>query len=546
MYKVLFLTARAVTNAFQALTLRESSIYFFRAPGSAPKDAIQKERDNLAGLSLFVDAAPIDHPSVIDFYRGLEAPNAAADAPAAAAAAVTMAHSRAWGRAQHGLFAIGAPLENDSEHGFLCGLRLAIPDEFGTDHLPQRVWGREMTIRHPINALPKSAGRRSGPSSASSDKEDDSHYNLDVVLWERTGATPAGSSPYLRPSIIVEIGVGTADASAKVMQVRKYAMNVLGDLCAPEEPHAIFTVAVMYDTRGVLASVVVDAYWLTREAAPVKQALYRCVAHLNNICTVQSSEVSELALTRVFRALRAAVVSPTLPLPTALCADLTKPDDRMKVVDGKVYKYFNNLNRQYAEQIARSTVVWRALGRAETVAGPPATRKDMEVGHLFILCYAFISGGHEATRVQQWMEVIEDLQSVQAAGFCHADVREANMVFSDRDGVRSRLIDFDLSGRHAQDTYPRRFYPIADGARHEGAVSAAVMLMEHDWFSLAAIMDFYVFEEDPQGIWTQATTAVRAGDLAQAIDALRRCSHGRVKRLRVGSITSATGSPPRQ
>jgi serine/threonine protein kinase len=144
--------------------------------------------------------------------------------------------------------------------------------------------------------------------------------------------------------------------------------------------------------------------------------------------------------------------------------------------------------------------------------------------------------------------VIQDLNTIHGRGYCHADVREANIVFSSDPGVKSKFIDFDLSGRSHVDKYPARFNnAIKDGERHVGASGSQTMQYAHDHFSLAVIMRFYhCVDEAAEPLWTQATALVKDGHLEQAVSTLATICEARLVRssLAVGAH-QPTGSPPK-
>jgi serine/threonine protein kinase len=118
-----------------------------------------------------------------------------------------------------------------------------------------------------------------------------------------------------------------------------------------------------------------------------------------------------------------------------------------------------------------------------------------------IISYPYIEGCQIADNVAQFVAIARRLQEMHAAGWCHADVREANMVFT-VPAANSRLIDFDFShevrdASHTADTrsaatYPPNWNPhIEDGKRHASATAGAKIRFEHDIFSLQAVMRLY-------------------------------------------------------
>eukprot|EP00047_Mylnosiga_fluctuans_P000182 m.188242 g.188242 ORF g.188242 m.188242 type:complete len:554 (+) comp10023_c0_seq3:339-2000(+) len=481
--------------------------YFVSAPGAKVKGKVSSPQDVAAALAnLFKPAAIVDHPTVMEFYRGLgQAPTDVADK-----------HTTFWGKCDWGLYAMRAPLVDDSVHGFLAALRILIPDAHDADGWPVCTWGREITIRHPIDNIPKSVGGGLGASAGDSDKS----YKLDAVLWMRHVSSQAPSkepgAPYIRPAILVECAVrGRRD---KPLQLQKYAMNVTTDLFSPDDAGCILAITVIFDGLGPLVALKVDAYWQTPFSGVVGATRHRCLA-ASTLVNIEGMPVTRGQLQAVFNGLYAALVRPQQPLPARLCGVSQDRQQRLCIADNYVYKYFNNLGRKTEADIVRSAVVWVALSRCDLVAGRSPATKAEERGQVIIIRYRFIAGSHIATTVAQFVDVINDLQAIHEAGFCHADVREANILFAPAGAAaRSQFIDFDLSGRADIDTYPPRYYPIPDGKRHAAAQPYEVMAMAHDRFSLAAIMQFYQPDDACSTAWTEA---VRVLPLDQGLTAAR-------------------------
>eukprot|EP00047_Mylnosiga_fluctuans_P024091 m.152096 g.152096 ORF g.152096 m.152096 type:complete len:771 (-) comp9774_c0_seq4:385-2697(-) len=477
----------ALLPRFRSLAVTEPPTGYFFSTDSSPQDVA-------AVANLFKPANIVDHPTVMDFCRGMGEPPTDA---AVAAAQVADTHTNLWGKCDWGLYAIRAPLENDSEHGFLAALRILIPESHDVDGWPNRTWAREITIRHPLGKIPKSVGAGLGSSAGNSNKD---KYILDGVLFVRQASTkvPEGA-PYLRPAVVLEFGLrGSAD---KPLQLQKYAMNVATDLFAPTDGGCIFAVVVIFDGLGPMVGLKVDAYWQTPLSEVVDATNHRCLA-MTNLVNIEGL-ITRDKLEAVFNGLRAALINPQQQLVAGLYG-VSNIEQRFCVAaDGYVYKFFNNLQRKAEADIVRSTVVWAALSRCEIVAGrPPATKAD-ELEQVIIIRYRLIEGGHIASTIAQFVAIINDLHVIHQVGFCHADVREANIVFA-IPANGSKLIDLDLSGRANIDTYPPRYYTIPDGLRHPAALPNATMVTAHDRFSLAAIMGFYEPDDASRVAWAEA------------------------------------------
>eukprot|EP00047_Mylnosiga_fluctuans_P013834 m.33657 g.33657 ORF g.33657 m.33657 type:complete len:359 (-) comp5129_c0_seq2:222-1298(-) len=335
----------------------------------------------------------------------------------------------------------------------------------------------------------------------------------------------------MRPAVLLECGVRSR--GDKALQLQKYAMNVATDLFTPTDAGCILGVVAIFDGLGPMVALKVDAYWQTPLSEVVGAANCRCLA-TTNLVNFEELPITRDTLQAVFNGLHAALISPHLPPPTRLCG-ISNVQHRFSMPadgDGYVHKYFNNLHRKMETEIVRSTVVWAALSRCEFVAGRlPATKAD-ELGQVFIIRYRFIEGGPVASTIAQFVAIINDLLTIHQAGFCHADVREANIVFTTR-AEDSKLIDLDLSGRANVDTYPPHYYPIPDGVRHPDALPNATMTTAHDRFSLAAIMGFYQPDGAGRTAWAKAIKVLPLDKgLIAARDALLPHGHRGLNRVR--------------
>lgn len=123
--------------------------------------------------------------------------------------------------------------------------------------------------------------------------------------------------------------------------------------------------------------------------------------------------------------------------------------------------------------------------------------KNVKIGQksVTIISYPYIPGCHLAQNVAQFVAVVRQMRKMHASGWCHADVREANIVFSfPVDG--SRLIDFDFAYHPGESDTSAKYPPrwngaIDDGVRHPDARSGAAKRLEHDTFSLHSVMCLY-------------------------------------------------------
>ncbi len=104
-------------------------------------------------------------------------------------------------------------------------------------------------------------------------------------------------------------------------------------------------------------------------------------------------------------------------------------------------------------------------------------------GRLQVLLYQRI-GTHAAQWAVQFRKIFQDLCALHEAGYIHGDVRDANMVFWDKD---ARLIDFDML--HLS-YYPPDFNRNVD-ERHGDARASQSKDTKHDLFALGVVMGSY-------------------------------------------------------
>ena len=135
---------------------------------------------------------------------------------------------------------------------------------------------------------------------------------------------------------------------------------------------------------------------------------------------------------------------------------------------------------------------------------------------LTVIRYPCIKGVHAAFCVLQCLRVVEQLCTLHSEGFCHGDVRLANIVFSESalasnaDGATSasttslqapsaqrtkptaNLIDFDLCALE-NSYYSDRYQWVigVDGQRHKDAQAKQTMKKSHNWFALATAFGFH-------------------------------------------------------
>eukprot|EP00543_Licmophora_paradoxa_P005481 CAMPEP_0202441810 /NCGR_PEP_ID=MMETSP1360-20130828/1319_1 /ASSEMBLY_ACC=CAM_ASM_000848 /TAXON_ID=515479 /ORGANISM="Licmophora paradoxa, Strain CCMP2313" /LENGTH=343 /DNA_ID=CAMNT_0049056963 /DNA_START=279 /DNA_END=1310 /DNA_ORIENTATION=- len=115
----------------------------------------------------------------------------------------------------------------------------------------------------------------------------------------------------------------------------------------------------------------------------------------------------------------------------------------------------------------------------------------LEMKHLGdILC------GRKEAKSQRFADIVEALQTLHGSGYVHGDIRLSNMILG---ADKGKLIDFDLSGKENERTYPLKFANVQDTIRHPEIVAAMkannvdalYLKKKHDWFSLRAVMKMF-------------------------------------------------------
>jgi serine/threonine protein kinase len=137
--------------------------------------------------------------------------------------------------------------------------------------------------------------------------------------------------------------------------------------------------------------------------------------------------------------------------------------------------------------------------------------KEVEADDLVIISYPFVSGGNIPSKCSDFVGVVTQLASMHDKSFVHGDIRLSNMVFTP-DG-RSTLIDFDFTGKQGVNKYPQGFVEdLVDTVRHTEAKGGQLLSIEHDLFSMAAVMHLFTCSNTE---WEGACDAVRSGRLLE-------------------------------
>ncbi len=107
---------------------------------------------------------------------------------------------------------------------------------------------------------------------------------------------------------------------------------------------------------------------------------------------------------------------------------------------------------------------------------------------LQVISVPYKEGSHVATKLTDFIPIIQQLQALHGRGYVHGDIRAFNVVFG-REGAG--LIDFDLSGK-PNTTYPPGYkMKLLDGDRiGNGEAESRHNKLEfwHDWYALGKMI----------------------------------------------------------
>jgi hypothetical protein len=130
-----------------------------------------------------------------------------------------------------------------------------------------------------------------------------------------------------------------------------------------------------------------------------------------------------------------------------------------------------------------------------------------------IISYPFIEGSHEAINALQFKPVVDTLLKVHEKKLVFGDLHRFNIVFDSKDKEVATVIDFDYA-RKINAQYISGFARELKnaGQRHPNARAGSEMKVEHDWFSLAAVMDLFQVQDDKnEEAYARYVTNVRSG-----------------------------------
>ena len=313
---------------------------------------------------------------------------------------------------------------------------------------------------------------------------------LDVALYEKF------SDLLLHPIMVVEVGVNLA-WNAKRMQARAYAVNVSSQL-RQNDVLLVVELILRPTTKDSVAWMSVSAAMLSLQAG---DKLDYCTLW-NGECNARSVEALLLTCEAV-AARNCRGVDPTwrpLGRNVGLCRQ-----------QNLVYKAYDYRGRRVAPEQQRGHSI--GLDRI------PGCRVVMQQEDCVVIAYPMVEGTHQPSQVSHFIGLIEQVQALHADGMVHGDLRLYNVVFCE--GGKTQLIDFDFSGRKAVKSYPNGFvHELPDGKRHKEATAGKKLKTEHDCFALAALMEMYTCQGDAQDQWHNASAALKAENLAEALKIL--------------------------
>ena len=159
----------------------------------------------------------------------------------------------------------------------------------------------------------------------------------------------------------------------------------------------------------------------------------------------------------------------------------------------------------------------RSAAGYQFLIGSRIERLDQR-GELDIVWYQHIAGSHVPSRPEQVAQVVRHLHHMHSAGWCHGDIRAANLVFGES---VSSIIDFDMSRCLTTDALRPVYcsnYNAAPGdvIRHENARANADMSQEHDRHALHSILA--VLSDDER--WHTAIAPLRTQEPLDSIAAV--------------------------
>ena len=119
---------------------------------------------------------------------------------------------------------------------------------------------------------------------------------------------------------------------------------------------------------------------------------------------------------------------------------------------------------------------------------------------LLIISLPYKKGTHRVTKPTDFIRIIKQLAKLHGHGLVHGDIRGFNVLYGEEGG----LIDFDLSGREGEGTYPQGYQQaLKDGFRlglgGDGDHPDNKLQFRHDWFAFGKLIFSLHIWEKPTG-----------------------------------------------
>ena len=151
-----------------------------------------------------------------------------------------------------------------------------------------------------------------------------------------------------------------------------------------------------------------------------------------------------------------------------------------------------------------------------------------------------------------FLQIARELERLHRMGYCHGDIRVSNLILHPKESGQAKLVDFDLSGKTGQQTYPSSLLNLVDGARNptvkEAIQSETIgrvnLFPEHDWFSLAAAMKcFDATNENDTELWKEFIEQIEQKSGSCALDEAVLTDKTVKLKDDIRNTPKATGSP---
>lgn len=111
-------------------------------------------------------------------------------------------------------------------------------------------------------------------------------------------------------------------------------------------------------------------------------------------------------------------------------------------------------------------------------------------GQICVLSVPFREGTHVATKLSQFVPILDHLLHLHNHGMVHGDIRAYNMIFGCDQQSKSWLIDLDFGGKHGNVSYPLGYRSLLpDGTRVVPNGKRPPIEKSHDYLALWNVMN---------------------------------------------------------